>query len=183
VADAVELALHVIGLADIAVRLGAEVELDAGGEEPLQRHLVDLQRRLAAIHRTGEMPWRVEMRAIVRGDRHTLDRRAFAVRQLLDLEAGEYLRELLGAFAVIDVLDTRQHVRRIRSNAGFEGDGKIDDPHRGPPGRFDDRAKAALAAVTNQGTVLCVAAEAGVNARRRRAGSRGASLADPAGSR
>ena len=128
-ADAVELALHVIGLADIAVRLGAEVELDAGGEEPLQRHLVDLPRRLAAVHRTGEMPWRVEMRAIVRGDRHTLDRRAFAVRQLFDLEAGEYLRELLGAFAVIDVLDARQHVRRIRSNAGFEGDGKVDDPH------------------------------------------------------
>ena len=50
---------------DIAVGEVAEVELDAGLQAPFERHLVDGDRALAAVHGRGEVPGRVEMRAVV----------------------------------------------------------------------------------------------------------------------
>ena len=50
---------------DVAVLLGAEVELDAGLEAPFQRHLVDGDGPLALVHRRMEVIGRVEMRAVV----------------------------------------------------------------------------------------------------------------------
>ena len=120
IADAVELAFDVVGLADIAVGLLAEVEFHAGRKEPFQRHLVDLQRRLAAILGAGEMPRRVEMGAVVGGERDLLHRRAFAVGKLLGLESRKPGHELLGAVVMIEVFDARQHARRIGGDAGLE---------------------------------------------------------------
>src|SRR5262249_19991671 len=97
----------------------------------------------------GEMPRRVKVGAVVCRNGDTLNRWPFAVRQLLHLEPGEDLCELLGALAVIDILDARQHVGRIRSDARLEGDRKIANSHVGPPGRYDgiaQRRHPALAA-------------------------------------
>ena len=95
IADAIEFALHVVGGADIAVRLVAEIEFHAVGEAPLQRHLVDGDGALAVVHGRMKMIRRVEMRAVVGRDRHRLDRRAHAVRQLFRPQAGELRRQCL----------------------------------------------------------------------------------------
>src|SRR5215211_6229117 len=129
IADAIELALHVVGGADISVRLGAEVELHPVGQKPFQRDLVDLERRLAAVHRAVEMPRRIEMRSVVRGDRHPLDRRALAVGELLRFQPGKHRGELFCPLGMIAVGDLGQHARRVRGNPGFERDRKIDDTH------------------------------------------------------
>ena len=64
-ADALELGFDVLRGRHIAVLEMPEVELHAGIEAPFQRHLVDGDRALAAIHGGGEMIGRVEMRGVV----------------------------------------------------------------------------------------------------------------------
>ena len=122
----VELALHVVGGADVAVGLAAEVEFHRIVEAPLERHLIDGQRRLAVVHRGMEVIRRIEMRAVVRRDRNVLDRRARAIGKLIDRHA-EHLMEILRARLVIDVVDLRQHVGRIGRDARLQGDRNVDD--------------------------------------------------------
>jgi hypothetical protein len=66
------------------------------------------------------MPGRIEVRAVVGGESDPLHRRAFAVRKLLRLEAGEHHGEILGALLVVHVFDLRQHAWRIGGDTGLE---------------------------------------------------------------
>ena len=60
------------------------------------------------------------MGAVMGGDGDAFDRSAFAVRELLGLKSRKYRHELLGALAVVQILDARQHVGWIRDNPGLE---------------------------------------------------------------
>ncbi len=79
VRDARELGLHVACGRDIAVGEVPKVELDSALEAPVERHLVDRDRSLAAVHGRGEMPGRVEMGGVVRRQLDPLDRPTFAL--------------------------------------------------------------------------------------------------------
>src|SRR5665213_1160376 len=87
--DAFELGLDVVGGDDIAIREMPEVQLDCRLEAPLQRHLVDGDGALAAIHGRRIVIRRIEMRAAVGGERNPFDRPAFAVRQIVDAKPWE----------------------------------------------------------------------------------------------
>src|SRR5262249_48665379 len=78
-ADALELRFDVAGGGHIAVRESSGIELDARLEAPFERHLVDGDRALAAVHGGVKMVGRVEMGAIVSHERDQLDRPALAV--------------------------------------------------------------------------------------------------------
>jgi hypothetical protein len=99
VADARQLGLHIGGGDHVAVGEVAEVQLHPGLEAPVQRHLVDGDRALLVaqrlVHRAVEVVRRVQVRAVVGGQLHQLHRPAFAVGQVLLLQAGEEGRDLL----------------------------------------------------------------------------------------
>ena len=80
VADSRQLGLDIGGGRDVAVGEVAEVELDAAAEAPLERHLIDGDRALAAVHRRVEVVGCIEMGAVVGHDAQALDRPAFAAR-------------------------------------------------------------------------------------------------------
>ena len=85
--------LDLRGRHHMAVRHFAEVEFDAGAEEPVERHLIDGQHRLAVDRLRLEMDRRVHMRAVVGGELDLFDRPAFAIRQILAAQAGKNLAE------------------------------------------------------------------------------------------
>ena len=87
-ADALQLGLDLGGRDDMAVGHFAEVELDAGSEEPVERHLIDGHHRLAVDGFRLEMDRRVHMRAVMRGQLDLLDRPALAVGQILTRRPG-----------------------------------------------------------------------------------------------
>ena len=89
VADALELLLDVGGRHHVAVGEVPEVELHRGLQAPFQRHLVDGDGALAAVHRRRVVVGRVEVSAVVGGDPHPLDRPAFSVGQVVDGRAGK----------------------------------------------------------------------------------------------
>ena len=91
-ADALQLVLDLLGGDDVAVRQVAEVELHAGLEAPVERHLVDGDGALALVHRRMEMIGRVEMRAVVGREVDVLDRPALAVRAGLPCRPGKKRR-------------------------------------------------------------------------------------------
>jgi hypothetical protein len=105
VADALQFVLHLPRRDDMAVGLGAEVELHAGLEAPFERHLVDGDGALALVHRRMEVIGRVEMRAVMGRQVDVLDRPALAVGQILFLEAGEEAGDLAGRVRVLVILD------------------------------------------------------------------------------
>src|SRR3954451_17412338 len=84
-----------------------EVELHAGLEAPVERHLVDRDRALAAVHRGSEVPGRVEVRAVVGGQAYPLESPALAVREVLLAQAGEERGQVRGRLLVVEVLDLR----------------------------------------------------------------------------
>src|SRR5262245_57013694 len=72
---------------------------------------------------------RVEMRAVVRADGGLLDGGVFAIWKLVDADAhvASHARRSL---VVIEVLDLRQHLRRIAGNAGLERRRDVDEAAR-----------------------------------------------------
>src|SRR3989441_6914689 len=127
VADALQLRLHVLRRHDVAVGPRAEVELHAGLKAPLERHLVDRDRALAAVHRRGEVIRRVEVRAVVGHEADPLDRPALGVGQLRFLQPREEGRDVLRGVAVAEVLDLRAVARRIGDHVVLDGHRQIDD--------------------------------------------------------
>ena len=103
-----------------------EVEFDAGLQAPFQRHLVDGPGTLAAVHGRMEVPGRIEMRAVMGGELHLLDRPALPVRQILGLQSIEELQHARQALLVIDVLDGRMAARRIGGHIVLQGNGDVD---------------------------------------------------------
>ncbi len=93
VADAAQFFLHLVRADDVAVRQRAEVELDAGAEEPVERHLVDGDHAVAVDVLRLEVIGRIHVGAVVGGELHLLEGPAFAVRQVVGLEAGEALEQ------------------------------------------------------------------------------------------
>jgi len=65
VAYAVELGCHIARGNHIAIGEMAKVELDAGLQAPLERHLVDRDRPAAPVHGGREMPGRIELSGIM----------------------------------------------------------------------------------------------------------------------
>ena len=74
------------------------------------------------------------MRPVMGGDADLLDRGVFAVRQRVHADA-----EILGhggsGVVVVQIVDLRQHMRRVARNAGLQRNGNIDDAtaHARPP--------------------------------------------------
>jgi hypothetical protein len=108
----------------------AEIELHRRLEAPFQRHLVDPPRRLAArhqrvVHGAEEVVWRIQMGAVMAADLDPLDRGVFAVRQIGDPHAhvvGDRRRGLV----MVDIVDLRQHMRRVAGDAGAQRAGDVD---------------------------------------------------------
>ena len=73
-----------------------------------------------------EVPGRIEMRAVVGGELHLLDRPALPVRQIFRLQPVEELQHPRQALLVIDVLDGRMPARRIGRHVVLQGNGDID---------------------------------------------------------
>ncbi len=86
-ADTLEFGLDFGRAHDMAVRLFAEIEFDAGPEEPVERNLVDGHHRLTVDGFRLEMNRRIHMRAVMGGERNLLDRPGLAFRQIFRLEA------------------------------------------------------------------------------------------------
>src|SRR5262249_23431822 len=86
-ADPLQFGLDVCRSRNIPVGEMAEVELDAGLETPLQRHLVDAQSRFATVHGGGEVVRCVEVRAVMGRDIDALDGPAFAVGKIAGRKA------------------------------------------------------------------------------------------------
>src|SRR5213592_3415192 len=73
-----------------------------------------------------EVPGRVEMRAVVGGERYLLDRPALPIRQVFRLQPVEELQHARQALLVIDVLDGRVAARRIGRHVVLQGNGDVD---------------------------------------------------------
>jgi hypothetical protein len=127
VADAGELGFDLGGAHHMPVRQRSEIELDPGAIAPVERNLVDGRSRLAAIHRRGEVPGRVEMGAVVGRERDPLDCPALAVRQVLASKSGKVVLKRRHRVAMGMILDLRSEPRRISRNVVFQRDGEIDD--------------------------------------------------------
>ena len=77
-ADPLELGLNVGGGRDIAVLEVAEVELHPGLQAPVERDLVDGGGAFPFVHGRMVVPWRVDVRAVVSGEMHALNRPSLA---------------------------------------------------------------------------------------------------------
>ena len=126
-ADARQFRLDIRRSGDISIREMPEVELDAILIAPVERNLVDAQRRFAAILRRGEMVGRIKMRAIVCGEFDFLHRPALAIRQVRRGQARKIGADDCGALLVIDVGDLRFAARRIGGNACAQSAGNINE--------------------------------------------------------
>src|ERR1700738_2946039 len=98
--DAVELSLHVGGGYDIAVGKMPKVELDAGLQAPIERHLVDGDCTLAAVHGGSKMPGSIEMGGVVSGQPDPFDRPGLAIGQILFAQAGKKLDDIADGLPV-----------------------------------------------------------------------------------
>ena len=102
-----------------------------------------------------KVPGRIQMRAVVGGELHLLDRPALPVRQIFRLQPVEELQHPRQALLVIDVLDGRMPARRIGRHVVLQGNGDIDQLARhgvsslvivlvaGPAGRYVALRKTA----------------------------------------
>jgi hypothetical protein len=115
----------------VAVVEVAEVQLHGRLEAPFQRHLVDRDRALLlpqlAVHRGVEVVGRIEVRAVVRGQRHALHGPAFAIGQVALAQAGEEGRDLPHRVLVREVFDLRREGGRVRHHVVLEVDGEVDE--------------------------------------------------------
>ena len=107
-----------------------EVELDAGLKAPFERDLVDGDRALAAIHRGGEMPRRVEMRGVVGREPNPLDRPALRVGQFVLAQAREELDDFRGTLPVRAIVDLRRIAGRIGCHVILERDRDVNERPR-----------------------------------------------------
>src|SRR3954466_4138086 len=132
--DARELSLDFGRRNHLAVRKMAEVELHAGTETPVERHLVDGDRPLPAVHCGMEVVGGVEMGAVVRRDLEALQGPALTARQVLDLQAREKGSHARGGGTMVHVFDLGQMARRIGGDVRLQRDGEINDAswHLGP---------------------------------------------------
>jgi hypothetical protein len=89
VADALQLGVDLRRRGDVAVRQRAEIEPDTGAHAPVERDLVDRQRRRAGVLGRVVVPERVHVGAVVGRDPHPLDRPALALGQFVRRQAGE----------------------------------------------------------------------------------------------
>jgi hypothetical protein len=109
----------------------AEVQLHAGLEAPLQRHVVDGDRRLLAaqrvVHRRVEVVGRVQVGAVVGGQVDQLHRPAFAVRKVFLLQAREERFDLLEGVLVREVLDLGRERRRVGQDVVLQEDRQVDE--------------------------------------------------------
>ena len=118
------------GAHHIAVVEFAEVELHPRLEAPFERHLVDGDGPLAAVHRRVVVPRRVDMGAVMGRKPDPLDRPALAIRQLLGLQPGEERAETFGGVRVGLVFDLGLEARRVRPDARFERNRDVDETAR-----------------------------------------------------
>src|SRR5260370_6264764 len=132
-ADALELGVDVARAGQIAVGEVAESELDAELQAQFERHLVEGDRALAAVHGGMKMVGRVEMRAVGGRERDVLDRPAFAVGQLLDAQPGEELHHFGRRLAVVAVLDLRAEAGRIGGDVVLQRHRDVDQIRHGSP--------------------------------------------------
>jgi hypothetical protein len=123
VADALKLLLDVSRGGDIAVGEMAEVELHPRTQAPLNRHLVDGDGALAAIHGRSEMPGRVEMGAAMSGQPDPLDCPALAVGKVLLAQAGEEFAHVGRGLLVVAVFDAGAITGRVSGHVVFERNG------------------------------------------------------------
>ena len=112
-ADAFELGFDLGGGDDMTVRDFAEIELDAGAEKPVERHLIDRHHRLAVDRLRLKMNRRIHMGAVMRGERNFFDCPALAFRQILAAQTGKQLDERRRGLGVGAVGDFRPHERRV----------------------------------------------------------------------
>ena len=104
-----------------------EVELHAGIEAPFQRHLVDGDGALAAVHGGGEMPGRIEMRGVMRGQPDPFDRPAFRSGQVALLQAGKEFHHVGRGLPMILIFDLRAVAGRIGGDIVFERNRNVDE--------------------------------------------------------
>jgi hypothetical protein len=119
--------LDILRVGDIAVLKPREVELHAGLETPVERHLVDGDRALAFVHRRCEVIRRVEMCTVMGNELDALDRPGLLVGQIFGLQAGEETREFGHRHFMVDIVDFRPEHGRIRDDVVLQIDRQIDD--------------------------------------------------------
>jgi hypothetical protein len=133
-ADACQLGLDVGCGDDGAIGEVTEVELHRRLKAPLERHVVDRDRRLLVaerfVHRRVKVVRRVEVGAVVGGQPHELHRPALAVGQVFALQAGKKTRDLLDRIAMGEVLDPRRERRWVAQHVVLEKDRQVDEAAR-----------------------------------------------------
>jgi hypothetical protein len=132
VADAVEFGLHLGGRHHVAVGQMAEVELDAGLEAPFQRHLVDRDRGTCAARQTRilrgmEMPGRIQMGAVVGGQRHPFGGGGLAFGVVGRRGARQHGHELGQGVLVRLVGDLRRQRGRVGQHVVLQVDRQVDE--------------------------------------------------------
>ena len=88
-----------------------------------------VQARSPPIHRGSKMPWRVDMRPVVRGDREKFYGPRLAARQLTRFESRKHRKHSRQRLLVIGVLDARPEPRRVRGYRVFKRAGKVNQSH------------------------------------------------------
>ena len=73
------------------------------------------------------MVGRVHVGAVVAADGATLDGGVLAFGQLVHADA-EVLGDAGGGLVMVDVLDPRDHVRRVAGDVAAQRDGQVDEP-------------------------------------------------------
>src|SRR5262245_45434382 len=110
----------------MAVRHVAEVELDAGAEEPIQWDFIDGHHAFAIDRRRLEMRGRVHVRAIVAGELEDFERPAFAARKILLPQAGEGREQHRGIFDIAQISDLRAHEGMVEYGLIVEWRGQVE---------------------------------------------------------
>src|SRR4051812_5628104 len=77
-----------------------------------------------------EVPGRIEMRAVMGGERDLLHRPALAVRQILRLQPFEELQHARQSLLMVDVLDGRVIAGRIGRHVVLQWHGNVDQLSR-----------------------------------------------------
>ena len=130
------LGLDVVGGNDVTIGEMPEIQFHPRLETPFKGNLVNGDRGSTSgdestVHRRMVVVGRIEMGTVVRRQHHPLDRPAFAIGQIVGGHARKECGHLGRGLAVAEILDFRDHARRVRGDAGFERDGEVDDPHAG----------------------------------------------------
>ena len=97
----------------MTVRQMSEVQLHTRVLTPFQRHFVNGDRPLTAVHGGVVVVGRIQMCAVVAADAQCLHCPAFPAGQILRLQPRKKAGDLACCHAVIEVIDFRQHDRRI----------------------------------------------------------------------